>query len=544
MTPRLLSQQRSETRTASAVKTEGILRKNMKSARGKGKRVKAPSVADPVTPASASPTVAPPSPPLPSWLQHTHREASSLCELCRSCHGRGFTMRVIRVANRDTVSDMALCDCVLALDPMLRAGITALALFSLHAVSPEIAMTDLENTLKASGAVGEPMPSGLRPAVRALLGKVAHQLRKDRASAPHEWCPFCQDHGVARRAGSDHLPEACRYRGCWCRRCQHGSPYPALMRERDIDQLAVDDPADFDSESEEDVNKPIASHDAVEPNAPQEQAQPDHLEPDGIEKPKEPTLAELHASPADHSPSADKTDASMEGVEPEPTPQPARKTTRLRAKQRAEYLEHVSAYYNVMTGPKMCRRCRVHDVVVSLKDHKGLCPFKGCSCDRCSAIPATKPHLQSQPPAPSESPPVDPAPVEPASITSERPGLVPKRRMCCFRCRMHGVEVPLRGHKPNCPHKGCGCAKCTAGKNSKAETQPSAEVDPPAQPSPPAITRTPSSTPPPALIPESEEAPVIRASPRTPPPLSPQRETSGEKEANVPTLDTKKGNCR
>ena len=37
----------------------------------------------------------------------------------------------------------------------------------------------------------------------------------------------------------------------------------------------------------------------------------------------------------------------------------------------------------------------------------------------------------------------------------------------CDRCRNHGLEFPLKGHKPNCPHRNCQCHKCMLNMERK-----------------------------------------------------------------------------
>ena len=43
--------------------------------------------------------------------------------------------------------------------------------------------------------------------------------------------------------------------------------------------------------------------------------------------------------------------------------------------------------------------------------------------------------------------------------------------MTCRLCKNHGVTTPLRGHKNNCPYRGCSCLTCKTTQMRKAEVR-------------------------------------------------------------------------
>lgn len=119
---------------------------------------------------------------------------------------------------------------------------------------------------------------------------------------------------------------------------------------------------------------------------------------------------------------------------------------------------------------QMCSRCRNHGKNSILKGHKQLCPFLLCACKKCndtkmrqkciaSEIAIHRRHLK-------------------LTNNSESLNLVPKfrsekfeskysiesvehrRSQMCARCKNHGIDQPLRGHKNECKFADCQCEIC------------------------------------------------------------------------------------
>lgn len=118
---------------------------------------------------------------------------------------------------------------------------------------------------------------------------------------------------------------------------------------------------------------------------------------------------------------------------------------------------------------QMCSRCRNHDVQSILKGHKRICQYIGCMCVRCeetktrqkyiaSEIAYHRKHLKS---SGSYSGSDIAKPIFINFVKKSRSTKTETRRnQMCARCKNHGVDNPLKGHKSQCIYADCQCDTC------------------------------------------------------------------------------------
>lgn len=141
---------------------------------------------------------------------------------------------------------------------------------------------------------------------------------------------------------------------------------------------------------------------------------------------------------------------------------------------------------------QVCARCRNHEIRIILKGHKKNCPFKFCSCVKClvtkdrqsfiaKEIAMHRYEIKNSSDSNNNrvkhgiklnlvrSKSVDEKSLRsqfPITKASKKISKHPKsngevrKDQLCSRCRNHGVNQLLRGHKNACPFANCICDKC------------------------------------------------------------------------------------
>lgn len=119
---------------------------------------------------------------------------------------------------------------------------------------------------------------------------------------------------------------------------------------------------------------------------------------------------------------------------------------------------------------QMCSRCRNHGISSILKGHKRVCEFLFCTCKRCnetkmrqkciaSEIAIHRKHLKmtnanSEPTAKLK------VACEKLDMKFSMDSGEHRRSQMCARCKNHGIDQPLRGHKNDCQFANCQCDVC------------------------------------------------------------------------------------
>lgn len=117
---------------------------------------------------------------------------------------------------------------------------------------------------------------------------------------------------------------------------------------------------------------------------------------------------------------------------------------------------------------QMCSRCRNHGISSILKGHKRSCKFLFCTCSRCnetkmrqkciaSEIAIHRKHLKML--KKSESPKLKQV-CEKLDMKYQIDTGEHRRSQMCARCKNHGIDQQLRGHKNECQFANCPCVVC------------------------------------------------------------------------------------
>ncbi|KAF8360238.1 hypothetical protein PRIPAC_87161 [Pristionchus pacificus] len=91
-----------------------------------------------------------------------------------------------------------------------------------------------------------------------------------------------------------------------------------------------------------------------------------------------------------------------------------------------------------------CYMCSAHGIEAYQRSH--ICPFSACECSYCKVIRVRRAVVARQ-----------------LRMRREEKKLCDSslRSYTCNRCRNHGLRVPKKGHKNECPFESCSCAMCT-----------------------------------------------------------------------------------
>jgi hypothetical protein len=124
---------------------------------------------------------------------------------------------------------------------------------------------------------------------------------------------------------------------------------------------------------------------------------------------------------------------------------------------------------------QICSRCRNHGKVSVLKNHKKLCPFFACQCEKCKETVERQNYIAKEirfhrkkqkhentlngiDNALKKIPSLkllDSTDDSTLNIACEV-----RRHQMCARCRNHDLQEPIKGHKNNCKFAECECEKC------------------------------------------------------------------------------------
>jgi DM DNA binding domain len=113
---------------------------------------------------------------------------------------------------------------------------------------------------------------------------------------------------------------------------------------------------------------------------------------------------------------------------------------------------------------QMCSRCRNHNIRTVLKGHKRSCQFLTCNCERCSETKVRQKFIASEIAIHRKQYKYK----NPRNVLANfsLPKMIPeskseiRRNQMCARCKNHGIDQPLRGHKNSCGYAQCSCSIC------------------------------------------------------------------------------------
>lgn len=117
---------------------------------------------------------------------------------------------------------------------------------------------------------------------------------------------------------------------------------------------------------------------------------------------------------------------------------------------------------------QMCSRCRNHGISSILKGHKPSCKFLFCTCLRCNETKMRQKCIASEIAIHrkqlkmlkgSDSPKLKQT-SEKFEIKFQIDTGEHRRSQMCARCKNHGIDQQLRGHKNECRFADCVCVTC------------------------------------------------------------------------------------
>lgn len=118
---------------------------------------------------------------------------------------------------------------------------------------------------------------------------------------------------------------------------------------------------------------------------------------------------------------------------------------------------------------QMCSRCRNHGKSSILKGHKRLCEFLFCTCMRCNETKTRQKCIASEIAIHRKHSKVSGKSENSANLKFACEKFDFKypmdagehrRSQMCARCKNHGIDQPLRGHKNDCQYANCACEIC------------------------------------------------------------------------------------
>ncbi|XP_070497944.1 doublesex- and mab-3-related transcription factor dmd-3-like [Chironomus tepperi] len=129
---------------------------------------------------------------------------------------------------------------------------------------------------------------------------------------------------------------------------------------------------------------------------------------------------------------------------------------------------------------QVCARCRNHGMASALKGHKKFCAFLDCDCVKCRETKIRQKFIareiafhrknsksrffdersnSTEAAAPKLTNDID--------ISSNKYLCEVRRNQMCARCRNHGENQLIRGHKNSCKYNNCSCEKCQITKERR-----------------------------------------------------------------------------
>ncbi|CAG9807665.1 unnamed protein product [Chironomus riparius] len=128
---------------------------------------------------------------------------------------------------------------------------------------------------------------------------------------------------------------------------------------------------------------------------------------------------------------------------------------------------------------QVCARCRNHGMASALKGHKKFCSFLNCDCVKCRETKIRQKFIAREiafhrknsrskfSGERSNSLEAAPKTINDLDISSSKYLCEVRRNQMCARCRNHGENQLIRGHKNSCPYSNCGCEKCQITKERR-----------------------------------------------------------------------------
>lgn len=149
------------------------------------------------------------------------------------------------------------------------------------------------------------------------------------------------------------------------------------------------------------------------------------------------------------------------------------------------FISHSRKMGTGVRGSQNCARCRNHGLTNSLKGHKKNCIFRDCECEKCLETKDRQKYIAEEIANHRESdatfddistvinsgftgPVYEEISDDSSSQVSQlmieslsSPTVSESRKdQHCSRCRNHGFDQILKGHKSFCPYRFCQCVKC------------------------------------------------------------------------------------